>query len=279
LKYRGVAVDRLNSLFLFRCRGETEECSDNFDISEESIRLVISVLKTAATDENLEIRGKAIDSLCLIDKIQGAPVLMDALEGFIRIVLDENYQGEKDPWDYDWFQHSLHHAIAILENKSFCDPLARLFESKCWDVKIEAATTLLSLGDNRAIGLLDDALNHEDWNVWANAACILFAHGDNRMWDMLVKALAENVEDHTFMKQGIINTLAKSCDPRTIGVFCDILNNTGAYHLDDMDIGRIITCLGELGDPRAITPIKKWQYKELVNCDDDVVEKALNSLE
>jgi len=92
---------------------------------------------------------------------------------------------------------------------------------------------------------------------------------------LLINALSEVAEDNEYMRIGIIDTLAKSGDPRTVDVLCHILDNIGAYYLDDMDIGRIIACLGELGDPRAIEFIKKWQYRELINCDDDVVEKAL----
>ncbi len=279
LEYRKVAVDRISSLLFSRWHGGEQECPKNFDISDESIRLVIAALKTAAKDENKEIRGKAIESLCLIDKIQGAPILMEALEGFIHIALDEHCQVKADPWDCDWFQNSLHHAIDILGDKSFCEPLIRLFDSKCWDVKLDAANSLLRLGDNRAIGLLEEALYHEDWKVRTEAACILYAHGDNRMWDMLIKTLSEVAEDNSFIKSGIIDILAKSGDLRTVDVLCNILNNSGTYYLDDMDIGRIITCLGGLGDPRAIEAIKKWHYKELVNCDDDVVEKALKAIE
>ncbi|MDD2364774.1 MAG: HEAT repeat domain-containing protein [Desulfuromonadaceae bacterium] len=278
LEYRKVAVDRISGLLFSRWYGEEQESPGNFKISDESVRLLVTAMKTTTNEENNEIRSKAIESLCLIDKIQGAPVLMEALEEFIHTALDENYQDKKDPWDYDSLQSSLHHGIAILENKSFCEPLVRLFDSKCWDVKLDAASSLLLLGDNRAITLLDEALNHEDWKIRIDAARILYTNGNSRMWDVLIKALSEDVEDNRFVKWGIIDTLAKSGDPRTVVVLCDILNNSGAYYLDDMDIGRVITCLGELGDPLAIESIKMWQYKELVNCQDDVVEQALRSL-
>lgn len=266
--------------FMFRTIGHLYLDVDKdqpVSISSELPEIFLNFLLKLINEKDDEIRIEAILYLCAMDKAKGAPFLMAELEKYIHIATGKTYQAKNDPWDFDPYKYNLDRAIFILADKSFCEPLVRLFNSKCWSVKIKAATSLKNLGDNRGLGLLEEALNHEDWNVWSCAAYILFPH-DNRIWDVLVRAISENAEDHSFIKTTIIDTLVKSGDSRTVDVLCNILNNSDAYYLNDMDIGRIITCLGELGDPRAIESIKKWQYKELINCHDDVVEQALRSL-
>lgn len=233
----------------------------------------------SASDENREIRGKSLELLSEIDKPQAGPVVTAALEEFIQYALSNDYKEKIDYWDFDWFQSCLHAAVITLGDKSFCEPLRRLLSAKSWYVKIDAVGTLLELGDESGVCVLMDALDNADWIIRVIAAENLLRLGDRCAWDVLVKALVDDVDDLWFIKKGIIDSMADSGDTRAFDLFVDILNNVDNYSIYDEAIARILTWLGNSGDTRAIGPIRKWRHKELINCDDDLAEMALKSLE
>ena len=103
--------------------------------------------------------------------------------------------------------------------------------------------------------------------------------GDSCAWDVLATALADEVFEDFWLKAGIVDLLADSGDTRTFDLFIDMLNDVDRYSGYDEIMAQILFWMGKSGDPRAIEPIKKWLYKELVNWDDDLVESALKALE
>jgi HEAT repeat protein len=201
------------------------------------------------------------------------------LEEFVITALDKNFMVNKDPWEFDIFQFYLAIAINKVGVEIFRESLMHLCNTQNWQTKFDAINMLLSIGDTSGVSVLEKALDNEDWMIRVHAAESLLAHGDNRAWDVLARALADDVFEDFWLKVGIVDILADSGDSRTFDLFREILNDVDTYAGYDEIIAKIITWMGNSGDQRAIEPIKKWQYKELVNCDADVVEKALRTLE
>lgn len=204
---------------------------------------------------------------------------MNELEKYFHTAIGERHQYSINGWDFDYFRDILLEAIIKLNDQTFCDALVCFFDVKHQGLRVSAAATMLRLGDKRGICILVDALNAEVWAVRVKAAEVLMEHGDQRGWDILVKALAEDVEDDWFVKNGIVKTLANFDGKQAVNPLIDFLNNSDTCCFDHMLIGDVITCLAVLGDGRAIEPIRKWQYRELFNCDEDIVEKAIFALE
>lgn len=277
-EFRTVAVDRIYSLIICDPIYPFSTCSDGYKLSERLKQVVLAAMKNVVHDSNEGICGKAIEVVCALDKSAGSEIVKTAIETFIRFALDEDRSSEiNGGWGYyNDYQAKLFSAIAALNDTDFCDILIRLFGSKCWHIQLEAANLLLQLGDNRAIGQLEKLLEHLDWNARARATITLFQRGGSRLWEVLVGLLNEENDDFYFTKRSIINLLADSRDQRTVQTLCGILDRP--LNLRDEDIGEIIASLAKIGDSSAIDSIRKWQFKELINCDDDLVENALNSL-
>ncbi len=248
-------------------------------ISDETKKHIFDSLVNAVRDENEYVRGESISLICDIDKCQAVTVVAQTFEEFVKTALDKNFMFDKDPWEFDVFQFHLLMAIKKLGVVEFQDSLRRLCKTKNWRTKFDGINMLLSIGDTCGVGVLEKALDRKDWMIRVNAAESLLEHGDIRAWDVLTCALKDDEFDDFWVKAGIVDVLANSGDARTFDLFIEMLNDVDTYSGYDEIIGKIITWMGNHGDPRAIEPMKKWQYKELINCDDDVVEKTLKILE
>lgn len=275
LQFKRVALSSLSGIF---SRMQEAKGYNTTGISEETKKHVVDSLVNSVRNENEYVRGESLDLLCDIDKCQAVTVVSHALEEFVTAALDKKFKVNKDPWEFDVLHFHLLTAINKLGIKVFQDNLRRLCNTKNWRIKFDAINMLLSIGDTSGVSVLERALDSKDWMIRVNAAESLLKLGDCRAWDILARALADDVFDDFWVKAGIVDVLANSGDVRTFDLFIDMLNDVDTYSGYDEIIAKIITWMGNYGDPRAKDPIKKWQYKELINCDADVVEKALRSL-
>lgn len=273
---------------------ETEHNQKFVSISAESREILLVYLKKLVCDPDDEVRGKALVHLSVIDKNLAVTIVFEELIKYISRVMNDNYNENIytvfDDFTIDWVQYGLYDAISRLNEGLFCKPLGQLLRSKWWNVKVWAAKLLFILGDERGRSQLIAALDCEKLRVHVDSAIFLLSHGYKQAWDVLIDALTDKkglCEDVSYVipwfaiEWEIIDALLESEESRAIDLFISILNDADSYAVSNEAICRVVSKLGELGDPRAIEPIKKWQYKELINCDDDLddlVEKALRKL-
>lgn len=176
-------------------------------------------------------------------------------------------------------------------------------------IRVKAAATLAALGDPRAVDPLCDALNDLNPRVGCAAASALAVLGDRRAFEPLSRALrslagahdmsggvGERIEafasalgelagaDDVVLLTDICRSMpstrwtlarafAKIGGPAVIEPLCEMLNG-------DLPIRARAACiLGELGDPRAIEPLRaalgRCTVGDVSRAD---VEKALNKL-
>lgn len=293
--FRITAINSISNFWTDSIGDQTHQ--DNILLSNGIKKCVVEALIKASRDKNDNVRGKALRLLSVLDKYQALPVLLFALDEFIHIVTDCDYQEDKGEWLYGFnlFQHHLFCSILNLGDKIFCEPLTQLFNSNCWNVKFDVVETLFNLGDDRGLKLLIAALEQNDWVVKVRAATMLFKRGDKCGWDILVEALSvEDVDDDRwwYFQANIVDLLVKSGDSRMVDILINVLDSMSAKSdnmvAEDMMIHNdlvftIITSLGELGDARTIESIKKWQNYDIVGIAwsetrEDTVKKALRLL-
>ena len=134
---------------------------------------------------------------------------------------------------------------------------------------------LEKIGDQQSRDEFACFLTSDNWSIRKEAAMALMNLGDERGWDELVKAFGidQREEDGTgYSRAEIAECLGKSKNPLTIDVLLKVLIQLNHSDLhDELDImgsdyhlaSTIVGVLGEIGDMRAIEPVKYWRDNKL----------------
>lgn len=273
-RLREVAAESLAAIWL-RLR-DSNDCP----LMSEFHAHISTHLVRAATDESLQVRGHALQLLANMGEAFVVGLISKELCSLSLNCLNENSTIDIYSWDYDFFRDGLLPAIARVGVSPFRKLLAALLALPNWRIRMTAAQVLIAADDSDAKIMLIKSLNSEDQYVRIKAAELLFCHGDSCGWEVLLKCLSEDgdYEESWFVKNVVIRQLSSCGDNRVAELFIDILENPEAYFLDGSVIGEIITNLAEWGDTRAIRPLKKWLYKDVINLENCLVERAFNHL-
>lgn len=115
--------------------------------------------------------------------------------------------------------------------------------------RIDAIYALAKVPDDAALRALTGLLKHVDEDVRAAAARALDTILDPRT----IKYLVESLEDQSFtVREIVVETLARLKD-RKVTPF--LVAQLGSPHEEYLE--KVVTALGELGDPRAEGPLTK----------------------
>lgn len=204
--------------------------------------------------------------------------------------------------DADWSVRSL--TVVILGrigDPRAREPLVKALTDKNTTVRIYAAQALWRIGDTRAIELLIIALQDSNWSIQRTAAQAFGQIGDARAVEPLIallkhqevlvyKAAAEalgKISDVRVMD--LLVPLLKDTSAQTRKLVAELLQARGWQPKDEIQhvwlsialqnwasVGRELTALGQLGDPRAIEPLVNALQNEISYS--DVRAKAAQAL-
>ena len=213
-----------------------------------SMSIAITSLTKACSDPEEYVRCNALDALGVIGASRTAPHILSALRDTSTSVFLSAAQAAA--------------AMKLPEGfEVFLDVLGRRIQVE-WNWASSAAMSALgALAGQKDIETLARFADQSDWKTRTFAAEALLGLGDARGWYPLVQALSDREEDWTdFRRADIAAALARSGDPRAADVLLGALEGLAVDPCTEQDyLESVIRNLGNVGDKRAIEPIRKWQ--------------------
>lgn len=244
-------------------------------LAPATFEFLVPVLENASRAASIRIKAPALELLCHLNREIAAPLAREAILSYSNRL----QSGDDSPLGYDSEWGMIDSALRILNLPGSSSWLWPLLNTEDLQIRTNAASLMLDLGDERGRAELEELLEAPDLTVRAQAAMALVRSGDSDVWDLLAALLPKSLDNSWRIKIDILEALTKSDESRAVPLFIDILEKPDLYQLEDEDFGWVITQLGKFGSAGAVETLGKWRHRNLINCDEHLVEKALAAIQ
>jgi len=159
------------------------------------------------------------------------------------------------------------------------DPLILVLGDENWMMRIEAISSLEKIGDRKAVELLIETLEDEFYQVRNKAAKALGEIGDERAVPHLIKLLKEvdwriigerDWKIHNDLQNSARESLSYSQNGKEV--------KETLKDIKDKEVSLLIEALGEIGDERAMRPLKVLLAKETTISVKIIINRVLVNL-